>query len=269
MPLCASARRTSPFLILKKGRSLGHFVVKAWGLPRRGKPEGAVKVLYGPDQLSFGELSPSSKGKPTKKFLFVPIAETAKGSVPSKKEREVKKILLRLKPWNYFEASSNPKLRLDARAVLQSVKPTLLCVKCVLDESLTEIRRGDRSFGFKALHRIRQCLVRQNMWTLRDHILNRYTRWAIGVVKSALRVLRALGITCQDLRNPLLKNYGKQAYGSHRPARLFVCDKEYTTGDNMSPQIAGLPALTSIPSGWSSKGPKTFVPKEHPERIKR
>jgi len=147
----------------------------------------------------------------------------------TKSEKSTKKKLLNLRPWEYFEASSNPKIGLPVRAVLQSLKAPLCYTHELLQDTLQESRSGLRPYGMKALLRLKYYFKECSDRSLREHLLTRYVHWAIGQAKSAKRVLLALGFTSQDLRDPLLRNYVRGRNGL-RTTNLFIRDKEYTTG---------------------------------------
>jgi len=232
-------------LILKKGHRGDHFVVVSYGLPHRGRPSWAASVKYkvhrrGP-ALSNAELTPSMREEPCYRLYKAPLVpETPKddqvswSQVLSKKERATAKILRSIKPSEYLAVSSHSSTKMRVRAALQSLKPDLLKVNSIYNDALAELRRGDRTFGTKALHSLRRRLWERGKFSIYDHLLHRYILWTIGELKRAKLVLSALGITCQDLRNPLLKNYGKDVRGSPKRPLLFVVDKEYLPTTSMT-----------------------------------
>jgi hypothetical protein len=227
-----------------KGIQTSDFVVRSWGLPSKRRPKGAVKVLYGPTKLPYRKLKSSMRTVPMEKLLTVELGEDSSNNfqypmgelsrsatsqcddIPfSKIKGQTKKNLLDLKPWRYFKAMSDPKFELRGRAVLQSCKRSLYNVWELMELSLKEIQSGDASKAKQRLHFLKHCFKSKIKWSLYDHLMHRYIYWCIGVLKSAKQVLVALGLTSFELRNPLLKNYGKKTQGSLRPSRLFVTDK--------------------------------------------
>lgn len=227
-------------------------MVRGWGLPQRVKPEGAVKILYGSERLTFRKMQRrGTLDDPCMKFMHVPILDPKDPKCTSLKlAKKTKKKLLSLEADEYFAASSNPKIELPVRAVLQAVKPKIHPVSCLLDESLIAIRRGDKPHGLKALHRVRQWCREKKKWSIFDHLVYRYARWAIGEAKCAVRTLHNLGITCEDLRHPLTASQyenGVKRKDRWPDRRLFVSDKEYFTG-TLGATDHGVPALTLISS---------------------
>jgi hypothetical protein len=167
------------------------------------------------------------------KFMTVPLPETGFGTVPTKPERKAKKILLKLHPCEYFAWSSNSKLPLRVRAVLQCLKPKFGYANGLMEQALKENRTGDRTFGQRYLHRIHQRLDAVKRLSLYDHLLLRYVRWTICTIKWAMHTLFALGLDPEDIRaaEPTLsvKRQGKRStHGVSR--KLFVIDEEYNNG---------------------------------------
>jgi len=274
MPLCASVRRTSPFLILKKGRKCPHhFVVKAWGLPRRGKPDGVVHSTYRVylssrdnkpagnanilptanssryplkppvkvAKLPFRKLAPASQGQATMKFMAVSLPRLDRPGI-GKADSKLKKNLLKLHPTEYFGKMSDPKFGIRERAALQWLKGDLNVVWDTLSSALKELRIGTKNLSTANLYRMLFGLKAKDKWAVRDHLLTRFVRWAILEVKSAKRVLRALGLTRQEifLGTPRIKQRDRRSLGA-----LLVNDGKYTTGAEFRQTTSGTVSFTA------------------------
>jgi len=176
---------------------------------------GAIEVLYGTEKVSFSELCSKEKTAPTMRFIVVNLSNAKDGHSLTLSDRYIKKKLLNLRPWEYFRASSDPTFRVDCRAVLQSLKPSFYAIKALMDSSLREIREGSKPFGFRCLKRMKALLMRRFKWSLKDHLIFRYVRWAIGELEHGIHTLDILGLSRQDLDNPLLK--GRLYYSLDSP----------------------------------------------------
>lgn len=264
----ALGKPISPFLSFKKGRSGDDFVVRAWGLPRRGKPEGAISVGYGPGKLPFRKLDAASRREPCEKLIKVELLDPKSASL-NKVEREVKKNLLNLRPDRYYHAMSDPKMGLRERAALQSLKPRLNSVWALLQDSLREIHNGYRNTATGYVYKILNKLSGKRKWAVSDHLLHRFTRWVIGEIKRAKRVLLILGLTAQEVALALPS---RKRSGRRLDCAQLVSDKLYTTGmafrhweNPIARRITelGIPALTPVPLGLGSSmsrndGPEGF-----------
>jgi hypothetical protein len=209
-------------------------------MPRQGKPPGAVRVTYGHEQLTYRKLPRKLRDKPTKKFFEVslPFSEEAPGILEHKQKPsrssdiQTKKLLLRLKPYQYFGWSSNPKLDLRARAVLQFLKRPLAYVSMLHDLALKELRMGERSKGAIALYTISHKMGNRLQWSLYDHLLYRYVQWTVRSLGCAKYILKSLVESTEDLAFAYSTTSSKRVprRGTQwAPDHLFVIDKEYTT----------------------------------------
>jgi len=239
--------RTSYFLVPKKYVNTDEFLVRSWGRPRKKAPGGAVEVLYGREKLPFSLLKKKERKTETMRFIVVELPDSGNNNRQTTSDRQVKKNLLNLKPWNYFKASSDPKFELRSRAVLQHVKPSLHAVNTLLGNSRRELLQGSKPYGVSCLYRSLKILRDRDKWSLYDHLLYRYVRWAIVQYKSVKRTLEILGLTSQELANPLLKGKLHFSLGilgsmSHLPSADCISLVSSLT----SPQCE-LPALTPIP----------------------
>jgi len=187
---------------------------------------GAVEVLHGPEALTYGEITPSSKRKePIMRSIIVEIPPASPLAVPyTREEHKAKKNLLKLQPFEYFERSSDPKFGLRERAALQSLKGSLNKVQEVRLSTLKMLRAGLKTDGLHILHRSVQCIKRRSKWSLYDHLLTRYLLWSILEIKRAKLVLLAIGLEPDCLRHSL--NVGRTRKGLPR-TRLFVLDESY------------------------------------------
>jgi hypothetical protein len=217
-----------PFVHRTKGIPNNNFVIVSWGLPLKRRPKGLDDTLYGVhkgssrERVHFNEITKSQRATPTKRHFVVPLRETPKElresiRYPKKEtgitrlrrnqlvaELQAKKILLKLKPWNYLSSSSDAGFPIRARAVLQSVKPKLRLSSWLLCESLRAIRIGDRDNSRRHLH------ILYHRYKMHDHsigntMITRHIRWCIGFVKHARQVLRVLDISCRDLSTPVVQ----------------------------------------------------------------
>jgi len=184
-----------------------------------------VRVTHGPEQLSYRELSSSERKLATMRSIVVDLP-TADHSVLPTSNKELKKKLLKLKPSEYFERSSDPKTDLRIRAVLQFLRQKMYYIHILCESSVKRMTHGQKPFGFRMLHRLKQCFKRRDKWSLYDHLLYRYTLWGIDRVVLTKSRLEAIGLDSDDLCNPLIKDYTR--LGPLRPTSLFVKDKEYT-----------------------------------------
>jgi len=211
--------------------------VKSFGLPLRRRPDGAVKVLHGPDKVSYRHLvrQKATLSVPVVKFITVKVSEpdtsppwtiSSKRKVvrgvtaPPKEERTLKKKLLELKPWEYLKASSDPKFGLRERAFLKSLKHQFYNLWNLMEDALKEVRTGRPRKAKRCLNSILRIRKEFPEWSLGDHLVYRYAQWAMGQVVSATQVLRALGISSQDIREAL--PLARRTVGLSRP--LFVSD---------------------------------------------
>jgi len=211
----AFARHTSPFLILKRGKTLDNFVVKSYGLPRKGKPAGAVEVLYGEKKLPFRKLPRATRDKPMMRFIKVKLP--GPGSVPvTKGDRKTVKKLHSLHPTEYYSAMSEPERDLPVRAAMQSMKQKLNVVWDLLSASLSEMRLGFRVTAASSLHRVKHCLHVKDKWTIYDHLLSRFVQWAIDQIATAKRLLVIFGLSAQDIRlaSPRDKQKDRRSFGA-------------------------------------------------------
>jgi len=187
-----------------------------------------VDVLHGREGLTYGEIAPSSKRKePTMRSIVVEIPPASPLAVPyTREEHKAKKNLLKLKPFEYFEKSSDPKFGLRERAALQSLKASLNKVQEVRLSAFKMLRGGMKTDGLHLLHRSVQSIKRRRKWSLYDHLLTRYLLWSILEIKRAKLVLSAIGLDSDLLRHSL--NVGRTRTGLPR-TRLFVLDESYQT----------------------------------------
>jgi len=252
-------------LILKKRlKTPSDYVVKAWGIPRRGLPEGAAAISYGPKKLSYRKLDSASRNTPCVKYITVQLPVPG-SELPSKAKKEIKKNLFSLKPYNYYTAMSNPKMGLRERAVLQSLKPSLNAIWTLLQSSLKELQNGFRNSGTGYLHASLNKLKSVNKWTINDHLLFRFAHWANGQVKQAKHVLRVLGLEAQDIVEALPS---RKRPGRRLDCAQLVVDKLYISGmpfrtldSPLSRCITlGVPALTTLPLGTYSSASRNGGP---------
>jgi len=242
---------------VKKGLNPGNFVVRAWGLPRRGKPDGAISVRYGPSRLSYGRLDAASRHKPCEKLFTVKLLDSRSATL-SKADRTLKDDILKLKPDKYYQAMSDPKIGLRTRAVLQSAKQNLNAVWVLLQDSLREIQNGYHNVATGYLHRTLTKVKEKGKWEIYDHLLFRFAQWALREIKRAKHVLSVLGLTAQDVSLALPS---RKRPGRRLDCAQLVSDKLYTTGMAFRPMEnplvrriteLGMPVFTSIPLGLSS-----------------
>jgi len=215
-------------------RPLGplNYVVRSWGLPQSGKPDGAKSIGFGRYKTPYVCLTHAEREEPMMRSIRVPVVDTlqrnpqnGEKTIRTKSEKLVRKKLLAVKPFEYFERMSDPNFGLRERAALQFFKPRFVATHNLLESGLKELRTGANPTGIGALYRSKQCLHDIRNKSLSDILLIRYTQWAIGLAKSAKRVLRALGLSARELRNPLLTDFGPWKPGNslnpRRPCRLF------------------------------------------------
>jgi hypothetical protein len=218
-------------LTLKKlPNSSSPWVIKSFGVPLKRTPKDAVEVLYGTEQLTKGELTPSMKGVATKRcFVVERLPASPYGQTYTRSDQKVKKNLLKLEPSEYFERSSDPKFGLRERAALQTLKSTLYNIQDLKSSALLGLRIGMKSDGLHLLHRLLQSIKRRKRWSLYDHLISRYILWNIGEIKQAKLVLAAIGLEPCDLRHALRVTVARTRFPR---ARCFVLDESYQTSQN-------------------------------------
>jgi hypothetical protein len=205
------------------------------------------------------------RDQPCEKFIKVTVLDP-KTAPLNNIEKKLKKNLLKLHPTEYFSKMSDPKFGLPERAALQALKPRFNNIRALLEDTLRDIRNGSRTSGANYFARVQRTLKAKLRWAVSDHLVYRLALWANRQVKSAKRVLRALGLTAPDIRMALPS--GKQDRRL-RARALYVVDREYTTGMAFRPFLSetarritgiGTPASTSFPLGMSSSVPLSGGP---------
>lgn len=161
--------------------------------------------------------------------MIVEVEDTSNSEPLTKSQRLTRKNLLRVKPWDYLKESSNPHRRLPERVVLQTLKLQFVRVTDLKDDALKERREGYPAYGEKLLHRLKHSLKRLKRWRLSHHLLYRFILWMISELKQAKLVLRALGLTAEDLKDPRLRRVPFRAVGNAKRPVLFTKGEEYNT----------------------------------------
>jgi hypothetical protein len=171
----------------------------------------------------------------------------------SQDRRKARKDLMRLQPVEFLQAGSNPKLGLVTRAVLQSMKDQFISCFDLMQEAQKELRTGENRTAIRSLHSLKRCFKKsKNKWSIFDHLFVRFVQWAIRQVDLTKSNLRNLGLTAQDLRDALPKRPVRHT-SQREGCRLFVSDKEFTTGAPIAEYpYWGNPASTPNPLGWGS-----------------
>jgi len=217
-------------------------MIRSWGVPLKGTPRGAVEVLYGTKQLAYSELFVDldtgddiavDLKQPVMKIITVKIPKESLPGQPAKPaDRKAKKYLLKLKPFEYFEKGSDPKVGLKSRAVLQSLRRPMCSAHQLKEEGLSLLRNGLYSKAIRHFHFLLLCIKKRKRWSLSDHLLTRYINWCILELKRAKLVLKAIGLDTDMLREAAKRHphwrRRSRGLGPDRN-RVFILDESYQT----------------------------------------
>jgi len=123
-------------------------------------------------------------------------------SIPKKD----KDYLYSLKPWNYFQASSNPLNGLKTRAVLKTVELATVSMRQLRLQALDAMHRGDDYQGIlKTLTKVVSKTNGFKRFDLRSHLIIRYAKFSISEIMFASQTLHTFGLSPNDMKNPFLK----------------------------------------------------------------
>lgn len=212
-----------------------------------------MAIGHGTAKLPYGKLKPALRAKPCEKLIKVELLDP-KGKTLSKVERKLKSSALQLKPYEYHKASSDPGTGLRLRALLKYVKPSLDSVWNLLDESLKARRLGLADTARLQLFKIKHCLKEKRVWAVSDHLVYRFTHWAIGQIHCAIRTLDAIGLSPIDIQ--LSSNAGRKGKSRRNLSALLPRRGKV---DNTSVGYKVIDSVfPTLLEGWRPITPHTF-----------